>query len=661
MRFVRTSRRLLLTAVATLTSLDSAFAQDECVTATPVFDGANGPFTNVGSTTNPAQLWTCAFGDNDVWFAYLASCTGNAVANTCGGGFDTVLEVFSGGCGALTSIDCNDDACGLQSQVGWSATIGTTYYIRVGGYAGATGNFPLTISCTPPPPNTLTTTFANDNGGTLGGAVYFELTCTAPAGLTITDLDLNFSSAAGTVGSIDLYLAANSSLPITQPWGLTSSGPATSAGPGLPSNVVLTPPVRLGLGCTVGVALVANGLAHAYTNGSTFPQVYSTPELTLSAGQASNVPFTGAALQPRIVNTNIRYTNGGTCPSLGIATVTAQGAGCDASFASFYQEMAPAAFDLSGGSLMMNHTGSGYTVQFAPGVAPVAVGLMSAPTALALTDDSQIAAGTLGLRVGSNGWVALGAGNSNAFTPAVATLLGNPATAFYSWKDLNPSIVGSGQVQYEEAAPNARVTFDGVWSFGGTSAADANTIQFTYNATTGDMVMAWGPMAASGTNVLVGYSPGGPSATPSASDISGFALNPLTTGLGDVLPLSLTGVGRPVQGAAAVPFQVTTGNIPAAALLHVGVIGLSRPGLPLAPFGAPGCFLDASLDVLQGPAVGPFGGSFTWTALNLPALPPIFSGFEFHAQGAVLGVPNNTALGIGVLTSNGLKCVVGTL
>ena len=50
----------------------------------------------------------------------------------------------------LTSIQgCNDDFCGFQSSVSWSATAGTTYRIRVGvfpGEVGGTGTFTITES-----------------------------------------------------------------------------------------------------------------------------------------------------------------------------------------------------------------------------------------------------------------------------------------------------------------------------------------------------------------------------------------------------------------------------------------------------------------------------------------------------------------------------------
>src|SRR5690606_9575077 len=106
----------------------------------------NGPFTNVGATTS-APAWPCATGGNDVWFSYVATATGSTIFRTCGAGYDTALQVFdgAGGCGALVSLGCNDDSCGLQSSLTIPTVMGTTYFVRVGGYNSATGTFPLEI------------------------------------------------------------------------------------------------------------------------------------------------------------------------------------------------------------------------------------------------------------------------------------------------------------------------------------------------------------------------------------------------------------------------------------------------------------------------------------------------------------------------------------
>ncbi|MFM1873966.1 MAG: hypothetical protein RL398_3388 [Planctomycetota bacterium] len=119
-------------------------ANDDCANAIVVTAGVQGPFTNVGANTSSS--WPCANGGSDVWFVYNAGSSGTLTVSTCGqAAFDTAIEVLSGSCGALTSLGCNDDTCSLQSTVSVPVTPGN-YYIRVGGYAAATGTFSLDIT-----------------------------------------------------------------------------------------------------------------------------------------------------------------------------------------------------------------------------------------------------------------------------------------------------------------------------------------------------------------------------------------------------------------------------------------------------------------------------------------------------------------------------------
>lgn len=84
----------------------------------------------------------------DVWYRIVGSGV-PITASLCGSGYDTKIDIYTGTCGALTSVVCNDDFCGLQSQVVWPGAVGVTYYIRVHGFAGATGPFTLNINCPP--------------------------------------------------------------------------------------------------------------------------------------------------------------------------------------------------------------------------------------------------------------------------------------------------------------------------------------------------------------------------------------------------------------------------------------------------------------------------------------------------------------------------------
>jgi hypothetical protein len=125
--------------------LPSNVPNDDCATAIAVGNGISGPYSNVGALTS-SPSWPCASGGNDVWFVYNAGVAGTLTVSTCNqSGFDTALEIFSGSCLSLTSLGCNDDSCGLQSTLSVPVTAGT-HYIRVGGYASATGAFSIDIN-----------------------------------------------------------------------------------------------------------------------------------------------------------------------------------------------------------------------------------------------------------------------------------------------------------------------------------------------------------------------------------------------------------------------------------------------------------------------------------------------------------------------------------
>jgi len=53
--------------------------------------------------------------------------------STCGSSFDTVLQVYTGACGALTPVVCDDDnglyCTGLNASLTLNASAGTNYYI----------------------------------------------------------------------------------------------------------------------------------------------------------------------------------------------------------------------------------------------------------------------------------------------------------------------------------------------------------------------------------------------------------------------------------------------------------------------------------------------------------------------------------------------------
>ena len=75
------------------------------------------------------------------WFSYRANKTLTLTANTFGSTYDTVLYVYSGTPGNLTSIGSNDDAGGTWSS---SVTFAATKGSASGGLRRGTGAFALT-------------------------------------------------------------------------------------------------------------------------------------------------------------------------------------------------------------------------------------------------------------------------------------------------------------------------------------------------------------------------------------------------------------------------------------------------------------------------------------------------------------------------------------
>jgi hypothetical protein len=155
-----------------LDSIDSfPVINDYCATAITISEGTVYAGSNVGATTGPDPAGTCGSMLNDVWYTFTASCGGPYRATTCvaGTNYDTVVAVFTGPCGALTQIACNDDSCVLAGQflsstATFTAVAGTTYYVSVGGYTGLTGSFSLSVG----PAGGMTLAFTTSGPGTLG-------------------------------------------------------------------------------------------------------------------------------------------------------------------------------------------------------------------------------------------------------------------------------------------------------------------------------------------------------------------------------------------------------------------------------------------------------------------------------------------------------------
>jgi len=124
---------------------------DLCGGAFVIFDGDTA-FDNTGAATDGPPTACNGFADpqinQDIWYNYTATATDTVTVKLCGSTYDTKMAIHDGcGCSPLgPELVCNDDFCGLQSQVSTAVIAGNCYKIRVGGYTGASGSGNINIA-----------------------------------------------------------------------------------------------------------------------------------------------------------------------------------------------------------------------------------------------------------------------------------------------------------------------------------------------------------------------------------------------------------------------------------------------------------------------------------------------------------------------------------
>ncbi len=164
-------------------------ANDNCANATPIACGGSASGSTVlANVDGPATSCTGGTVGPDVWYTIVGNGT-PITASLCGSSYDTKIDVYTGACGVLTNIGgCNDDFCGLQSQMTWTSTLGVVYRIRVHGFGGSTGNFTLAVTCLATPPPCLALPTSPTNGQANLCPVATNLSWPASAGATSYDV-----------------------------------------------------------------------------------------------------------------------------------------------------------------------------------------------------------------------------------------------------------------------------------------------------------------------------------------------------------------------------------------------------------------------------------------------------------------------------------------
>jgi hypothetical protein len=265
-----------------------ASTNDSCTTPSTIAGQGSFGFNQLSATTGiegQTEPLCYFFGsstiDNDVWFSWTADATGTAIIGTCTSAVDTKIAVYPGtGCPtAGSALACNDDACGLQTQVSLPVTNGTTYTLQVGtfpGAAGGTGNMDISIlgattndDCSTPVAIAGQGSFAYDSTlATTGAEGQTETLCYA-FGTSAVNKDMWYS------------------------WTADATGPATV------STCTVTYDTKIaaypGTGCPIaGSALACNDDTCALQSEITFSAVAGTT-YTLQIGTFSAAITGGAA------------------------------------------------------------------------------------------------------------------------------------------------------------------------------------------------------------------------------------------------------------------------------------------------------------------------------------------------------------------------------
>ena len=138
--------------VITSATINLPFCNDVCDFATPIAcdETVSGSTVDASSIDEPANACGTGGGAPGVWYSFEGN--GDLVTfSLCNSTYDTKIQVWEGDCSALSCVTGVDDTCGLQSEVQFISTPGTTYYVYVFGFGTSTGDYTMEVTCVEPP------------------------------------------------------------------------------------------------------------------------------------------------------------------------------------------------------------------------------------------------------------------------------------------------------------------------------------------------------------------------------------------------------------------------------------------------------------------------------------------------------------------------------
>ena len=136
-------RSLLIAPVlgCLLTASAGAQGSDSCSSAQAISGEGTFSFDNAAADTDGGASGCSSAMGRDVWFLWTPPSSGGFAVDSCSTvGVDTMISVYDDqACPPSSPIACDDDSCGLQSRVVFTASSANQYLIRVGSYEGTAG------------------------------------------------------------------------------------------------------------------------------------------------------------------------------------------------------------------------------------------------------------------------------------------------------------------------------------------------------------------------------------------------------------------------------------------------------------------------------------------------------------------------------------------
>jgi hypothetical protein len=311
-------------------------ANDNCNTAIPLTINSSctyGTYTTLGATASttpstPPAPGCASYSGGDVWFSFVVPANGIVTVDTQAGGItDSGMAWYTGTCGALTLLECDDDDStnGSMSMITRTGlTPGSTIYVRVWEYSNDNpGTFGICVTspvpCTTPTAQP-TALVLNVSGGSINGSftaaspaptnylVVYNTTGTTPsptngtsytvggtigAGNIVADIDSNTNFTVSGLSSSTTYyffvFAYNT--------GLCTGGPLYYTTTPLTGNatigVVYCSPISTSSTDNITSFVTTLGQTNinysgTFMNGSGYGDFYSTQTVTGAAGAAIN-------------------------------------------------------------------------------------------------------------------------------------------------------------------------------------------------------------------------------------------------------------------------------------------------------------------------------------------------------------------------------------